>query len=76
MTDRIRAALTRVATELGVPDAEFVLERPRDNGHGDLATNLAMVLARPLRTNPRQLAERVVDSLALPVGVIERTEPD
>jgi arginyl-tRNA synthetase len=74
VTDRIRAALTRVAAELGVPDAEFVLERPRDNGHGDLATNLAMVLARPLRTNPRQLAERVVDSLALPVGVIERTE--
>ena len=74
MTDRIRAALTRVAAELGVPEADFVLERPRDNGHGDLATNLAMVLARPLRTNPRQLAQRVVDSLALPVGVIERTE--
>ena len=74
MTDRIRAALTRVAAELGMPEAEFVLERPRDNGHGDLATNLAMVLARPLRANPRQLAQRVVDSLALPVGVIERTE--
>ena len=74
MTDRIREALTRVAAELGVPEAEFVLERPRDAGHGDLATNLAMVLARPLRANPRHLAHQVVESLALPVSVVERTE--
>ena len=74
MTDRIRAALERVAAELGAPGVEFVLERPRDSGHGDLATNLAMVLARPLRQNPRQLATRVVDGLGLPPDVVSRTE--
>jgi arginyl-tRNA synthetase len=74
VTDRIRAALERVATDLGAPGAEFVLERPRDAGHGDLATNLAMVLAKPLRQNPRQLAQRVVDGLGLPADVVARTE--
>ena len=74
MTERIRAALERVAADLGAPGTEFVLERPRDAGHGDLATNLAMVLARPLRQNPRRLAQQVLDGLGLPAEVIARTE--
>ncbi|NTS65134.1 arginine--tRNA ligase [Sphingomonas sp. HHU CXW] len=43
------------------------VEPPRDITHGDLATNAAMVLAKPARTNPRQLAEKIVAHLsALP----------
>ena len=74
MSDQIRAELSRIASELGVPDATFVVERPRDAGHGDLATNLAMALAKPLRSNPRALAERIVAMLALPADVVTRTE--
>ena len=37
-----------------------VLERPRDPAHGDIACNLAMQLARPLKKNPRELAQLVV----------------
>jgi len=41
----ITAELRRVARELGdEAGVPFVLERPRDAGHGDLATNLAMVV--------------------------------
>jgi len=69
VTDRIRAELARVAEKLGVPGIDFVLERPRDAGHGDLATNLAMVMARALKTAPRPLAERVIKELGLPPGV-------
>lgn len=36
------------------------LERPRDRSHGDLATNIAMVLARPARKAPRQIAESLL----------------
>ena len=74
MTEVIRAALSRVAAGLGSPEAEFVLERPRESGHGDLATNLAMVLARTQRANPRQLAQEIVARLGLPEGVVARTE--
>ena len=74
MTAVIRSELARVAGILGTPEAEFVLERPRDAGHGDLATNLAMVAARTLKTNPRKLAERVISELQLPTAVVSRTE--
>ncbi|MEP7327402.1 MAG: arginine--tRNA ligase [Gemmatimonadota bacterium] len=70
----IRSELARVAGVLGTPEAQFVLERPRDAGHGDLATNLAMVAAKSLKTNPRKLAERVLQELQLPETVVSRTE--
>lgn len=41
-----------------------VVEPPRDSAHGDLATNAAMVLAKPLKTNPRALAESLAAVLA------------
>jgi len=39
------------------------LDRPRDKSHGDFATNLALMLAKPAKTNPRQLAETIVAAL-------------
>lgn len=74
MTEVIRAALARVAAGLGAPGAEFVLERPREAGHGDLATNLALVLARSRKTPPRKVAEEIVAGLGLPETVVARVE--
>jgi arginyl-tRNA synthetase len=42
---------------------KVVLERPRDPSHGDIACNIAMQLAKPLKTNPRELATRLVAAL-------------
>ncbi len=44
--------------------ANVSVEPPRDPSHGDLATNAAMVLAKPAATNPRALAEKIVAHLA------------
>src|SRR5690606_10785927 len=49
-----------------VPD--FVIERPRDRSHGDFSTNAAMLLVKlanqgGARTNPRALAQALVDAL-------------
>lgn len=41
----------------------IVVEPPRDSSHGDAATNAAMVLAKPLGTNPRALAEIIGEKL-------------
>ncbi len=47
-----------------LPDLSRVaVEPPRDPSHGDLACNAAMVLAKPLGLNPRELAERIAESL-------------
>ena len=41
----------------------FQIDHPKDKAHGDLATNLAMVLAKPARTSPRLLAENIIARL-------------
>ena len=71
--DRLRAALASVAADLGAPDVEFSVERPREDAHGDFATNLAMQLARPLRKKPRDIATDIVAKLDLP-ELIEKTD--
>ncbi len=43
--------------------ARVAVETPRDPSHGDVATNAAMVLAKPLGTNPRALAETIAAAL-------------
>ena len=48
----------------GIPRTAITLEPPRDASHGDMATNAAMVLAKPAGTNPRALATLLVDQLA------------
>ena len=74
MTETIRAELARVAGELGAAGAPFVLERPREPEHGDLATNLALVVARSRKANPRQVALEVVAALALPRSIVDKVE--
>ncbi len=49
------------------------VETPRDASHGDLATNAAMVLAKPLGTNPRQLAEEIAARLRADGDVADAT---
>lgn len=67
LTDRIRAALARFVAE-SAPDladgfdaaaVEVEFQTPKDPAHGDLATNVALQLARPLKRPPRQIAEGI-----------------
>ncbi len=57
LISRIQAAVTAV-----LPDAtpSILLERPKVAAHGDLATNVAMQLAKPAKRNPRELAEAIL----------------
>ncbi|MBM7405849.1 MULTISPECIES: arginine--tRNA ligase [Sphingomonas] len=47
----------------GLERRAVTVEPPRDPSHGDLSTNAAMVLAKPARTNPRALAEKLAAEL-------------
>ncbi|MBB3345575.1 arginine--tRNA ligase [Sphingomonas sp. BK069] len=47
----------------GLDRRNVTVEPPRDPSHGDLATNAAMVLAKPAATNPRALAEALAGEL-------------
>src|ERR1044072_8468417 len=64
--EELRAGARRAGRAGGAPDDfEAVLERPRDPSFGDWATNAAMVLAKPLRQKPRQIADSLVAALDL-----------
>src|SRR3979411_2062796 len=73
--EQIRAELIRAARTLGAPeDVSPLLERPREASHGDWATNLAMVLAKPLRSKPRDIAEKLRESIDLERAGVSRIE--
>ena len=48
----------------GLDFANVTVEPPRDAAHGDMATNAAMVLAKPAGQNPRAIAEALAGRLA------------
>ncbi|OLD59792.1 MAG: arginine--tRNA ligase [Gemmatimonadetes bacterium 13_1_20CM_69_28] len=76
MHEAIRAALADAAARLGAPvvASDIELERPRDPAHGDVATNLALVLAQSLKGKPRAVAERLVAALELPQSVVRKID--
>jgi arginyl-tRNA synthetase len=61
----------------GIERRNVTVEPPRDATHGDLATNAAMVLAKPAGTNPRALAEAIKPKLEAlpPVNSVEVAGP-
>jgi arginyl-tRNA synthetase len=72
--DLFQAALAPIVagTEL---QPNVVLERPRDPAHGDIACNIAMQLAKPLKKNPRDLAQTIVAAVLANKGeLIESAE--
>jgi len=72
----IRAALADAAArlEVSLSPSAVELERPRDPAHGDVATNLALALAKSLKQKPRAVAERLVATLQLPQGLVRKIE--
>jgi arginyl-tRNA synthetase len=67
LVERRRAAGDEVVLELS-PEA-VALERPKLREHGDWASNIAMRIAKPLGSNPRELATELAAGLADVDGV-------
>ncbi|WP_374246906.1 arginine--tRNA ligase [Zoogloea sp.] len=61
LADLLRAALVSVAPEQA--ETPINLDRPKQAGHGDFASNLALQLAKPLKRNPRELAALLLAEL-------------
>lgn len=80
MTEELKQILERAVQKIArdvdqqIPEGfEARLERPRQAGHGDWATNIAMQLSKPFGLKPRELADRLID--LVPLGeIVERAE--
>ncbi|MAL50246.1 MULTISPECIES: arginine--tRNA ligase [unclassified Methylophaga] len=67
LKELIESALASLIAQQSLPadvsSADVQLERTKDRSHGDFASNIAMVLAKPAKMNPRQIATLIVDAL-------------
>ena len=61
LADLLQQALASVAPQAAATPIQ--IERPKQAGHGDFSTNLAMQLARALKRNPREVAQQLVAEL-------------
>lgn len=74
--EQLRSALDTLIIEAKLPQDvqhKIQLDTTKDKTHGDFATNLAMVLAKAAKTNPRQLAQMIIDAMP-PSGKIAKAE--
>jgi arginyl-tRNA synthetase len=53
---------------------EIRIEEPKLPEHGDASTNIAMMLAKPLKNNPRAIAQQIVDALVIDEDSISTVE--
>lgn len=73
----IGEALREAASDRGVElvgEPVIMLERPRREGQGDWASNVAMQMAKVFGASPREIAQAVVDRLDLESGYLDRAE--
>ena len=68
----IQQALTRLTAEGVLPEGlspAIQVENTRDKTHGDFASNIAMMLAKPAGMKPRDLAQKLIDALPTDASV-------
>ncbi len=73
MKEYLREKVVSSLRSLGIA-SDVTFEKPRQPEHGDLTTNVAMVLAKSLKKNPRQLAAEIVKHLDIDDALIDRPE--
>ena len=59
MREKIQKQIEQALENLGIEDVSFSIEHPTDFKNGDYSTNVAMVCAKQLKTNPKELAEKI-----------------
>jgi len=64
MKEILKNKIKEVLKNLGIEsEISFNIENPEDNKNGDYSTNVAMVCAKKVGSNPRELAEKIVETL-------------
>jgi len=69
--DIFKKALSKINVNDGY---HLFFEEPKNTEHGDLATNIAMQLAKQLKQPPRQIAQSIIDNIEYDINDIEKIE--
>lgn len=71
LSQKIEAALRALAYE---NLAKLTFEKPKVEAHGDLTTNVALLLAKPAKKNPRAVAQEIVDTIDVEPNYVSNIE--
>ena len=77
MKDNIKKSLSQILEDLysqiepEVKNLKISIQDNKEKEHGDLATNIAMVLAKPLKKNPKEIAEEIKQNFVLDEKIIK-----
>lgn len=74
MKDYIKSEIKKALEKLNYPVKDFVIDQPKDNKFGDLSANIAMVISKELKKNPRDIAKDIQNSLDIDSNKIFKTE--
>lgn len=72
LNDEIAVAVAEAAARLSLPERPVTLAPCRSPDHGDLSTNIALLLARETRRSPMDLAQAITGALNLRSGLCSR----
>ena len=74
MKEYLHHAVASALASLHYPAADIIFEKPKIAAHGDLTTNVAMVIAKSAGQNPRQIAQAIVGAMNVDPARISSTE--
>lgn len=63
MKTKIKNYIEQILKELELPQADFVIELPKDISNGDFSTNIALVLSKQIGKNPKEIAEQILNKI-------------
>ncbi len=61
----LKIQIEKTLQTLNFPEINYQFDRPKQDAYGNISVNLAMLLAKPLKQNPRQIAAQIVETLSL-----------
>ena len=77
MKEKIQKSLSRTLKdlyanlEINIENLEISIQENKDKEHGDLASNIALVLAKPLERNPREIADEIIENIEVDADIIK-----
>lgn len=74
MKEQLHKQLSSILKELQYPSIDIAFDKPKVDAHGDLTTNIAMMLAKSVGKNPRVVAQSIVDKIVLDNSILSNVE--
>jgi arginyl-tRNA synthetase len=74
LKEYLKKSIIDTLEKLNYPVKDFVIDEPKDTKFGDLSANIALIISKELKKNPREVAKSIQDNLELDSKNISKTD--